>query len=87
LTNEKLRGRNWKWVVGEDDQCIAPFKNANGEIQKGCGELYASHPPSAQGKEHIYFFSLFLHRAVWSALKSLYISHLISPSRLLLSVK
>ena len=48
LTQEKLEARDWKWV-GENGECIAPFKNANGEIQIGCGELYASHPSSAQG--------------------------------------
>jgi hypothetical protein len=53
LTQEKLEARDWKWV-GENGECIAPFKNANGEIQIGCGELYASHPSSAQGKERYF---------------------------------
>ena len=49
LTQEDLKARDWKWV-GENGECNAPFKNVNGETQRGCGELYASHPSSAQGK-------------------------------------
>ena len=50
LTQEDLKARDWKWV-DEEGECRAPFKNANGERQKGCGEPYASHPSSAQGNE------------------------------------
>ena len=46
LTKEELRELKW---VDEEGECTAPFKNANGERQRGCGELYASHPSSAQG--------------------------------------
>jgi len=73
LTQEKLEARDWKWV-GENGECIAPFKNANGEIQIGCGELYASHPSSAQGNELFFLFHSFPSRLL---LNCSYISHLI----------
>jgi hypothetical protein len=60
LTKEDLKARDWKWV-GENGECIAPFKNANGETQRGCGELYASHPSSAQGIEQFFLPILFNH--------------------------
>ena len=37
-------------LVSEGGEGTAPFKIANGERQRGCGELYASHPSSAQGQ-------------------------------------
>jgi hypothetical protein len=46
LTKEELR--EFKWV-GEG-MCNAVFRNNNGDLQTGCGEPYASHPSSAQGK-------------------------------------
>ena len=48
LTQEKLDAHNW--LDNDTGMCNAPFKNVNGETQRGCGELYASHPSSAQGK-------------------------------------
>ena len=59
LTQEKLDDHNW---VDEEGECTAPFKNANGERQRGCGELYASHPSSAQGKEQFFLLILFQSR-------------------------
>ena len=48
LTQEKLDAHNW--LDNDTGMCNAPFKNVNGETQRGCGELYASRPSSAQGK-------------------------------------
>ena len=97
LTQEQLDAHYW---VDDEGECTAPFKNASGERQKGCGELYASHPSSAQGSSSSFpFFSitsalnLFLYISshisiALDNLKLCYNSNLISPTtRLLLSVK
>ena len=49
LTQEKLDAHAG-WLNVETGMCNAPFKNVNGETQRGCGELYASHPSSAQAQ-------------------------------------
>ena len=60
LTQEKLDAHAG-WLNVETGMCNAPFKNVNGETQRGCGELYASHPSSAQGIEQFFLPILFNH--------------------------
>ena len=79
LTKEELREFNW--VDGETGMCNAPFKNVNGETQRGCGELYASHPSSAQGIEQFFLPILFNHIIIKLFLY-ICMSRLITPSRL-----
>ena len=47
LTQEKLDAH--KWVDNDTGECIAPYKDVHGVKQKGCGELYTSHPAASQG--------------------------------------
>jgi len=51
------------WLNVETGMCNAPFEDA-GVAKRGCGRMYASHPSSAQGKEHFFLLISFLHRAV-----------------------
>jgi hypothetical protein len=59
LTQEELDAHKW---VDKEGECTAPFKNASGKRQKGCGELYTSHPSSAQGKEQFFLLILLQSR-------------------------
>jgi hypothetical protein len=59
LTRQELAAHNWL----DNGMCNALFRNNNGDLQAGCGEPYASHPSSAQGKEHFFLLISFLHRA------------------------
>ena len=63
LTQEKLDA-HVGWLTA-DGMCNALFELENGEIKTGCGKPYASHPSSAQGKEHFFLLISFLHRAVY----------------------
>ena len=100
LSQEKLDAHGW--VENQCCTALVEGVNGNRSRCNSLYTSHPSRPPSAQGNEQfflpilfnlicfeivpLYVASHFLHRAVCFEI-TLYISHLISPTRLLLSVK